>query len=85
MKRESLTGSNFQYIQAALPEITSKNIVLEQYRISVSEDKDTVIVSLVDVTAPEIPGAKGNVGKLAAFAVTLDKKSKKILSSQFIR
>ncbi len=82
---ESILGSNLLYIQAAIPEIENKKVDLNLYRLSVIEEADFITIVLLDKNASRGSSTRGNPGKVPGIEIQLDRKSKKILKSNYVR
>jgi hypothetical protein len=74
-------GTCLKWLHIAEPQLIEKRLRLENYIISVIEEKDYVTVSLTSLDAPL--GVKGSGGKFPAYAVEIRKTDSRIIRSYF--
>lgn len=79
---DTLQGSNFLAIQAAMEIFRNQSPDLVQYRIEVVRDGDSLVVVFTDKDRPV--GTRGSVGR-PGFEVALDPRDRHVKRSNFIR
>ena len=77
-----LPGTALRWIHATEPVFAEQNLKVENYKVGVTEQGDTVTVSL---SSNPRPGGRGNTGKLPGYWVTFSKKTGKILKQAYTR
>jgi hypothetical protein len=78
----TLPGTALRWIHAAEPVFAAQNLNVENYTVGVSEQGDTVTVSL---SSNPTPSARGSTGKYPGYWVTFSKKTGKILNQAYTR
>jgi hypothetical protein len=76
-------GTCLKWLGAAEHEIHRKHLSLENYMISIIEEKDHMTVVLKSLDAPS--GSKGSGGTHPGFAVEIAKADAHVLKSYFLR
>lgn len=80
---ESISGRNFQAIQAALVEFEHRKLDITGYRIVVRVSSSSTFVSFVNPGAPA--GQRGSSGPRPTFSVELSNNDLRIIRLQFDR
>jgi hypothetical protein len=75
-------GAALHWIHKAEPLFAEQSLKVENYTIGVSEQGDTVSVSLSSNTTP---GSRGSTGKYPGYWVTFSKKTGKVLKQGYTR
>ena len=78
-----LPGSSLKWIHIAEGEFERRGLNLDKYRVSVVEDKDSVVVILTGLREPK--GVRGSVGPDPGYEVEISKKDRKVLRSNYVR
>ena len=80
---ETIQGSSFLAIQAALGVFQRHHPDLAHYKIEVVSERDSVVVIFTDKERPE--GTRGSLGVRPGFEVEMSAKDLRVLRSNFIR
>ena len=80
---DSIEGTSFLAISAALPSFEANQARLADYRIKVVRDGNTLIVVFTDKNDPG--AVRGSAGKRPAFEVALDPKDLHVIRSNYVR
>jgi hypothetical protein len=78
----TLPGTALRWIHAAEPVFAAQKLNVENYTVGVSEQGDTVTVSL---SSNPTPNARGSTGKYPGYWVTFSKKTGEILQQAYTR
>ena len=78
----TLPGTALRWIHAAEPVFAEQNLNVENYTVGVSEQGDTLTVSL---SSNPTPGVRGSTGKYPGYEVTFSKETGKLLNAHFTR
>jgi len=78
-----LPGSSLKWIHIAEGEFERKRLDLDKYRVSVVEEKDSVVVILTGLNVPK--GVRGSIGPYPGYEVEISKKDMKVLRSNYTR
>jgi hypothetical protein len=76
-------GASLKWVHAAESEFRRKNLNLDKYAVSVVEEDDSVMVSLLATDA--VKGTRGSSGSHPAFEVEISKKDLKVVRSNYVR
>lgn len=79
---ESIHGTTFLAIRAAVEVFKRQNLNLEYYNIEVVREGTSIIVIFSDKDRPE--GARGSIGKIG-FEVELDSRDLHVIRSNYVR
>jgi hypothetical protein len=80
---ESILGTDYLAIQAAMPEFEAKGLDISKYRIFVWKEDSSIIVLFDDPNRP--PGIRGSSPNLRTFGVELRASDLKVLKANFQR
>ena len=78
-----LPGSTLKWIHIAEGEFDQKNLDLDRYRVSVVEEKNSVVVILSGLNEPK--NVRGSLGPYPGYEVEISKKDRKVLRSNYVR
>jgi len=81
----AFSGASLKWILAAEPEFKRRKLNLDNYKITVLEQEDSVAISLSSPDASEEAQGSGSVGKYPGFEVEIRKKDMKVLRSNYVR
>jgi len=76
-------GASLKWIHVAEPELRRNHLNLDKYMVSVTEEDDSVTVSLLATDA--VKGTKGSSGSYPAYAVEISKKDLRVVRSYYQR
>ena len=77
-----LPGSALRWIHKAEPLFAEEKLKVENYTVAVTEQGDTVTVSLSSNTTP---GSRGSTGKFPGYWITFSAKTGKVLKQAYTR
>ena len=81
--RAELPGASLKWIHAAEPEFQRRNLDVDNYVVAVSEQNDSVMVTLRSTDT--IESSRGSTGKHPGYEVEISKRDLKVLRSNFVR
>jgi hypothetical protein len=76
-------GASLKWINVAEPELRRNHLNLDKYIVSVTEEGDSVTVSLLATDA--VKGTKGSSGSYPAYAVEISKNDLRVVRSYYQR
>ena len=78
-------AASLKWIHAAEPTFGREKLDLDKYNISVIDEGDSVTVSLTSVDCVEGSHKRGSCGTYPGFVVTVSKKDKHVVRSNYVR
>ena len=72
-----------KWIEIATPEFRQRNLDLNNYTVSIIDDRGSVFVILIPLDQPK--GVRGSVGKHPGYEVEISKEDMTILRSYYTR
>jgi hypothetical protein len=77
------SGASLKWVHAAEPEFQRRNLNLDKYIVSITEEDDSVVVTLSATDA--VKGAFGSSGSYPGYEVEIRKKDMKVVRSNYVR
>jgi hypothetical protein len=77
--------ASLKWIHIAEPVFQREKLDLEKYTVSVTDEADSVTVSLISLDCVEGWKGRGNCGSYSGFVVTVDKKDMHVIRSNYVR
>jgi len=78
-----LPGSSLKWIHIAEAEFDRRKLDLDKYRVSVIEERDTVVVILTGLKQPR--NSIGSLGPDLGYEVEISKRTRKVVRSNYVR
>jgi hypothetical protein len=78
-----MPGSSLKWIHIAEVEFRREGLDLDKYRVSVIEEKNSVVVILTGLKSPK--GVRGSMSPDPGYEVEISKRELKILHSNYVR
>jgi len=76
-------GASLKWVHADEPEFKRRNLNLDKYIVSITEEDDSVVVTLSATDA--VKGAFGSSGSYPGYEVEIRKKDMKVVRSNYVR